>query len=70
MTRSTLDTGRRISIAHWYSGECQQSIAAWYDGNSITTLRLRLVPSGFSNRPARTMKRPPYLRSGSVFAAT
>ena len=45
-------------------------MAAWYDGNSTTTLRERLAPSGFSNRPARTMKRAPKRASGAALAAT
>lgn len=29
ITTSAVDTGVRIAIAFWYSGECQQSSAAW-----------------------------------------
>jgi hypothetical protein len=61
--------GTLSAMAAWYSGEFQQSSAAWYVGNSITTLRLRLVPSGFSKLPARTRKRAPNFLNGSAFAA-
>ena len=66
MMISAVETSRRKSIARWYSGDFQQSRAALYVGNSITTLRARLVPSGFSNWPPRTRKRAPCFLNGSV----
>ena len=65
-----VDTGGRIRIAAAYSGERGQSSAAWYDGSSRATLRLRLVPSGFTKRPGRTRKRPPNAAIGAASAAT
>ena len=70
MTRSiVVDGGQAEGQCLLVSGECQQSSRRLMEGNSMTTLRVRLDPRRILERPARTGNGRRNFLNGSALAA-